>query len=148
MQLASFDLVSLCSSAALALPQGTELLCPVEVMPAVTGTFTAAVPIPYHSLCLWGGGSDWSSGEGRAPSPGSRHPTGTMDQGHRTVLLLVPTVSNLKCPKPEEQDRGQPGTQWGLAKDKAVWLCIPLAAGGRVRSPGLGQCPSWPVGQG
>lgn len=71
----------------MALPRGTELLYPVEVTRAVTGTSRAAVPTPHHGLCLWSGGSDWSSGEGRAPSPGSCHPTGTMGQGHRTVLL-------------------------------------------------------------
>lgn len=43
-QMARFDLVSLCSSAALALPQGKELFCPAKVKPAIKADIRSSHP--------------------------------------------------------------------------------------------------------
>lgn len=47
-----FDLVSLCSSAALALPQGKQLFCPAEVKSAIKADIRSSHPCSVQKVSL------------------------------------------------------------------------------------------------
>lgn len=66
--MARFDLVSLCSSAAVALPQGKELFCPAKVKSAIKADVRSSHPrsVQKPPTC-WSDSSDRSGGESTTP---------------------------------------------------------------------------------
>ena len=124
--MARFDLVSLCSSAALALPQGKELFCPAKVKSAIKADIRSSHPRSVQKpLTCWSDSSDRSSGEGMKPYKWSLWGQVTKpsilpsDGDHRWVprdagqgipvgirycslIRMVFLPNNLKCPQPKD----------------------------------------------
>lgn len=92
LQMARFDLVSLCSSAALALPQGKEVFCPAKVKPAIKADICSS---HRHSVqkppTCWSGSSDGALGEHGALQ--------VVTVGQVTEPSIPPDVSRGRMPR-------------------------------------------------